>query len=321
MRTRASAAPLVDMGDIYRALDPVLEAIERHRRGHLWFLLLAVPVICIPAAIGFGAWTLVETRSIEIACIGGIGAAIAGAIGIYRLLENDYRHVCKRRFNSRLAAALNLKYLPRGSFNMTELHPHYIFPSYARALPEDNISFVHNKRRVEIQEVIFNQSPSDTNHLFNPFRFTGKRGLIIKVPSRRPFAVHTVVVPKRFVASDRGRARFMGLQNYERAPFGNRQFSKKYYVMSMASDEAHLIFDPAFIERIFEFEKSIGARSLSFSFRQDDIMIYADHAHDFLEAGHLLEPISFAHADKIIHELQALTGLIDALELNAFVGV
>ncbi|MBU0800108.1 MAG: DUF3137 domain-containing protein [Alphaproteobacteria bacterium] len=321
MKRRRNTLAQPDMGTVYGAVEPVLGEMERFRRGHLLFLLVIVPLISVPAGIFSGMYALGLFKS---AMSGYVACAVCGmlvATTIYRIFDRDYRRRCKRRFNRKFAKLMDMRYEPMGTFNIGALHPHYILPAFARGLTEDSLTFIHNGRKIEMQEVIFTPSVAMDVHMFNPKTFAGKRGLIIKIPSRRTFDVHTVVVPKRFVASDRNRARFMGLRNYERAPFGNRRFSEKYYVMSMASDEAHLVFDPAFIERVLAFEKAVGARSLSFSFLDRQILVYADHAHDFLEAGHLLEPISFAHADKIISELQALTRLIDTLELNQFVGV
>lgn len=321
MRPHPSADP-VDRGALYRAVDPVLDDIERHRRGHLLFMIPAIIVLGVPAAVGTALYVAVEGRSFELGVIAGFIMFLFTAYGVFKVLDRDYRRVCKRRFNARLAAAMGMDYKPQGAnVKIGDLHPDYILPAYARAVPEDALIFTHKKRRIIVQEVVFHQTGSRENHLFNPLSFHGTRGLLVIIPSRRIFEAHTVVVPRRLFGSDRNRARFMGLENYEYTPFGNLAFKRKYYVMSTAGDYAHFVFDPAFIERVMAFEEVCGARSLSLSFRKGQILIYADHAHDFLETGSMWRRLDLSLADRITAEVQILTGLIDALEINPHVGV
>jgi hypothetical protein len=310
-----------DTAPLYRTLEPVIAAIERYRRGHLLFMLGAVPLLAVPAgALSSYLATFVFPPGQGV-MVAGIVTALVVALTVWRIFDRDYRRHCKRKFNRRIAAAFGFRYEPLGTFNVAEMYPHYILPPFVRCLTEDSIAFFHNERLVEMQEAIFTQGHLFEHHVFNPLTLGGKRGLVIRIAARRAFPVHTVVVPRRAIASDRDRLRFRGLSRYERAPFGNRQFSEKYYVMSVESREAHMIFDPAFIERLLAFEKALNARSLSISFRGSEIAIYADHAHDFLEAGNLLRPVTLRRVDAILEDARLLTGMIDALALNVYTGV
>jgi hypothetical protein len=320
-----------DLGPLYAAVEPVIDDIERFRRGHLIFFVVCLVFLAVPAflvgafaaviELGKASVAVFEEYGMRTTIVGGVIGYVFFVICTYGMLDRDYRRRCKRKFNRRLTEALGLRYSPGGTFNPGSLYPHYVLPPYARAIPEDSVTFFHNKRKVEIQEARFLRTRTEESHIFNPGGHYGRRGLMIRIWSRRLFAVHTLVVPKRWIASDRDRARFMGLQDYERVPFGNRRFSRKYYVMSKASDEAHFVFDPAFIERILAFEQALGAKSLSLSFMNDEIVFFADHGHDFMEAGHLMRPVTLASVDRIVSDLRQLTDIIDYLELNPYTGV
>lgn len=314
--------PDFDRGVIYRAVDPLFAEIERRRRGHMWFFIIAGPLVSGVAGVAAAAYTLTQVDGFLIAALGGGAMFLTTLYGFYRVLDRDYRMMCKRQFNRRLAEAMGLDYRPRGAgLRLGDFHPDFILPPYARAVPEDALSFPHNGRRITVQEVVFHKTRSAESHLFNPRSFHGKRGLLILVPANRTFEAHTVVVPRRQFRSDRNRARFMGLRNYEYTPFGNLAFRDRYYVMSTAGDYAHFVFDPAFIERVLAFEKICGARSLSFSFRAGHVLIYADHAHDFMEAGGMMRRLTLERADAMIAEMNALTELIDVLALGPYASV
>jgi hypothetical protein len=318
-----------DLGAIYKALDPIIDELERHRR---WNIIFMIPVALIVAPI-VGIYTTLYifshiTITEELFLLSGIlslfiglGGAILSLFTVYRFFDRDYRRFCKRRYNREFARILRMRYEPLGSFFVNELYPHYVLPTFSRCLTEDSLTFRHKGRQIRMQEVIFTRAGINDTHFFNPQSLTGKRGLIIRIPSRRYFKNHVLVVPQRWAASDRDRLRFIGLYHYERAPFGNPQFNDKYYVMTENPMDAHLVFDPAFIERVLAFEKKVGARFLSFSFRRDEIVVFADHPHNFLEAGHLFARPRLEYAAQIIDELRLLTSLVDALELNEFTGV
>lgn len=318
-----------DLGAIYRALDPLIDGLERHRRWNIAFFLIVSLFAAPGAGIAAVATALYYTEGRLalvpfgpfILFITALAAGITTVLAVYRLADRDYRRFCKRRYNREFARILRMRYDPLGSFFVDELLSHYVLPPFKRCLTEDSLEFRHRGRRIRMQEVIFTRVILDEVHMFNPQSFSGKRGLVVRVPSRRWFNKHVVVVPKRWIASDRDRLRFPGLHYYERAPFGNRKFADKYFVMTQDPVEAHLIFDPAFIERIMAFETAVGARSLSLSFREDGVVIYAHHSHNFLELGHLFQRPRLERARQIIAELQALTALIDSLELNKFTGV
>lgn len=327
-----SAPPSLDTPDlsaIYRALDPIIDGLNRHRRWNIAFFIILSALAAPWGGIAAAATLLYLTNGhiallpfgTAILHITVIVAGMTTALAIYRLADRDYRRFCKRRYNREFAKILRMRYDPLGSFFVEGLSSHYVLPPFKRCLTEDSLEFRHKGRRIRMQEVIFTRVPIDEVHIFNPQSFSGRRGIVICVPSRRLLTRHIVVVPQRWIASDRDRLRFPGLHYYERAPFGNRKFSDKYYVMTENPVTAHLVFDPAFIERVLAFEKIVGARSLSFSFRRDEIVIYADHAHNFLEVGHLFQRPRLDRAKQIIDELRTLTSLIDALELNDFTGV
>lgn len=310
-----------DREKLYATLEPIIIALERYRRGHIIFMLL-MAVLFVPATgyltkfLGF-----LFFGSGFPADVAGIVAAAMVMLVLYRIFDRDYRRMCKRRFNRQFAKALDIAYEPMGTFLTDDLDDHFILPGHARGLPQDSLTVIHNGRKIRMQEIIFTRADAFDVNILNPLTFGGPRGLVIRVPTRRHIKRHTLVVPRRAVASDRDKLRYPGLHYYERAPFGNRRFSEKYYVMSEDALEAHIVFDPAFIERVLTFEKETGARALYFSFFRDEIIIFADHAHDFLEAGHLLRPVTLARAENIITDLQTLAALIDSLELNEFTGV
>ena len=316
-----------DLGAIYKALDPLIDALERHRRWNIGFMIVFATITAPFAGLWTSAYTLANMPmiypglSLIIGAIAGLGGAVICAGGAYRIADRDYRRFCKRRYNREFARIMHMRYEPLGSFFVNELYPHYVLPDFSRCLAEDSLTFRHKGRQIRMQEVVFQRIRSKDITVFNADAYGGKRGLVMRIPSRRYFKHHVVVVPRRWVASDRDKNRFVGLRHYERTPFGNRQFSDKYYVMTEKPMDAHLVFDPAFIERVLDFEKKVGARFLSFSFRQDEIVIFADHAHNFLEAGHLFARPRLEYAAQIIDELRLLTSLVDALELNEFTGV
>lgn len=321
----------VDMTNLYSTALPVLEDMDRFRRGSVIFYLCCAVMLVLPAFLaGWGvAWFLnLQITDMQLTkdtynlygLVIGIITYIGLLIGTYQILNQDYRKRCKRKFNHRLTKVLGLRYMPFGNFEPGAFYPHYILPPFSRAVAEDHLSFTYEKRKIEIQEARFFYYTPDKRY-FNRPAYHGRRGLMVRVQSRRYFATHTVVVPKRMVASDRDRARFMGLVDYENIPFGNHHFKRKYHVMAENAVNAHMIFDHAFIERIFAFEKALGARSLSFSFMAGEIAFYAEHAHDFLETGNMFTTIDFATVDRILDELRHLTDIIEHLELDEFTGV
>jgi hypothetical protein len=325
----ASSEPVLDnpdLGAIYAALDPLMDTLERHRRWNIGFMIPATIVVA-PCA---GLWTAIETASffrepawltLTVAAMVFVFATIAAIFTVYRFFDRDYRMFCKRRYNREFARMLRMRYDPLGSFFVNELHHHYVLPPYRLCLAEDSLTFRHKGRQIRMQEVLFTLAGIYETTFLNRKSLTGKRGLVIRIPSRRYFKDHVLVVPKRWVASDRDRRRFIDLQHYERAPFGNHKFAERYYVMTENPVTAHLVFDHAFIERILSFEKAVGAKSLSFSFHNDEIVIYADHAKNFLELGGLFQPPRLERAKDIIDELRLLTSLVDSFDLNEFTGV
>ena len=317
-----------DLGAIYAALDPLMDTLERHRRWNIGFMI-PLTIIVAPCA---GLWTAVEVASLlrvrepdwlalAVVVTVFVCATIAAIFTVYRFFDRDYRLFCKRRYNRGFARMLRMRYDPLGSFFVNDLYHHYVLPPYRRCLTEDSLTFRHKGRMVRMQEVLFTLAGIYETTFLNPKSLTGKRGLVIRIPSRQYYKHHVLVVPKRWIASDRDRKRFIGLQHYERAPFGNHKFADKYYVMTENPVTAHLVFDHAFIESILSFEAAVGARALSFSFRQDEIVIYADHPKNFLELGGLFQRPRLERAKDIIDELRILTSLIDSFDLNAFTGV
>ena len=111
------------------------------------------------------------------------------------------------------------------------------------------------------------------------------------------------------------------MHHYERTPFGNPKFGRRYDVLSEEHTDAHDIFNPDFIEKFLLFEKLSGAKSLSASFKKREIVIYARGARNLFEPGHLLSPVNTDSIRKVYEEIQALEDLVQSLKLNPYVGL
>lgn len=306
--------------ELYTRLEPIIDRLERRRRGHLLFTLIVGLAVALLAGLCGAAMAVAYAG--EMAAIPGFAFyALLALTGITVMFDRDFRRSCKRTYNRELARAMKIRYEPMGTFNIGALHHHYIMPPFARGLTEDSLSLRYRGRLIRMQEVVFARHGIFDTHFLRPRGYTGRRGLIILIPARRDFPVHTLALSRRIAANERDRLRFKGMQDYERIPFGNRRFSEKFYVMSFAGDEAHFVLDPALIENILALESALKARSLSISFRDRQIMIYAEHPRNFMEAGSLLRPVNLARAEEIITDIQMLCALVDHLPLNDYVGV
>lgn len=311
--------------DIIKILEPHLAHLEKTRRGHLLFTIIvtlilsivSIPIILLlfagvyfaPSAESFYLFFLVAPAGLTILTM------------TYIAFDYDFRRKAKKLIVTEITTALNIKYKPLGNFKAGSIYDHYILPDYGRETSEDGLTFKYDGRQVDIQETKFHP-PQNTDGAAAFFQnIMPERGLLICVETRKKQAFHTVLLPKRRLRGWVHKQRFLGMRHYHSVPFGIPAIDRNYTILSEKPSEAHFIFDPAFTERILSFEKLLGARNMSLSFKNNKFIIYARYAHNFFEPGHLLNPVTNKTIIKVMSEIIALEEILQALKLNPYVGL
>ncbi|MEC7028075.1 MAG: DUF3137 domain-containing protein [Pseudomonadota bacterium] len=339
--------------DVVMNMSDEIDELERKRKGHVWgwlfFSILSCSIV-VPVL-----YLLVTVRVQDVPPLIYVVLFFIGALLFwwnYSVADKDYRRRTKQKFMFALARTLKMKYSPTGLFKIGQVYDHHILERYARSHEEDGLSFVYLDRDVHLQEYatekttpsspsilegvidvltdtmwshsIWQGLSSSMSHsggswnIPNARHTAGKRrNLLLRIETRKQHPHHTLLVPRRWLR----RGTYWLRPEFRRTPFNNFKLMRKYMLVSTDDVQTHDIFNPAFTEVFFEFEKALDARSMSMSIKGGEVVVSAEHCKNLFELSHLLSPISAKSIARVISELVLCRMMIDELKLSPYVGL
>jgi hypothetical protein len=307
---------------ICREKENQILALDKKRKGHLIFLpimILLSSVFAAPFVDLELSQKLGEPLPLWMAYV---ATCIFCTLIFFPAFDQDYRRKAKRDFMKMMAQSLDLQYRRGGVMALGALSAHGIFPPYTSSKVEEGFKGLYKGFVIELQDFMIKTVRSAERFDFRSLIY-GKtiRGVVIRIGLKKTLKNHTILIPSNMANGFLVRNLNKKFFAHEDTPFSSNQFKESYTVLSTDPSEAHYILDPAVIERVMALKEMMRAQWLEISFRDRELIIYAQYTHNFFEIGSLLSPVNVLTIERALREMNAIKGIVDTLELTPYAGL
>lgn len=309
---------------IYKNHESKLALLEKRRIGHVWFLL-GLSLVALVASFLIAAFSIpfIGHFMPPLTFFTVFFVCFAGFLSIsYPALDRDYRRKAKHFYMQLMAKSLKLSYRPCGFIKLGSLYEHQILPPYTTHRVEEGFRGKYRDFEIEFQD--FRIRPVKRFSFFDYrsyLKHHSLKGLLIRIHLNKHLNHHTVLIPSFMTHSFMKRTLHKKFKSHEDINFVYRKFKRRYTVLSTQAVEAHYVLDPAVIERIMKLGELLDAKWVEMSFRDREFVIYAQHAKNFFEIGHLLRPVNVLTIEESLLEMKSLREILNVMELNPYAGL
>jgi hypothetical protein len=310
---------------ICRENESYIISLEKRRRGHLWFMIIAAFILAGVAAPILWFFVPLHLRLPEPPFEMRFALVIAYVTFLFLLFpifDADYRRKAKGEFLPLMARATGLEFRHNGFIRLGDIYEHHILPPYTVREVEEGFRGRHRNFDIEFQD--FKISPVRDGFFFDwrsLLAFKPLRGVIIRVGLNKSLKYHTVLMPSFMANGFLKRVMHEKFTFHKSVKFAYRRFLRDYTIMATHEIEAHYVFDPAVIERVMALGELLKADWLEISFKDREMVFYAQYAANFFEIGGLLRPVNVLTVERGLAEIHALKSILDILELTPHAGL
>ena len=299
---------------------PVLEEVETARlaaRKEFNFRLAISFIVGIPvfAAAALFGWDMVGPEDKDIFATGGILAAAGAGFWVNRPRKR-FLVAFKKQVLEPVARFFDLDFEPDGLDLCTEF-------------TDTGILHEHDERA---HEDCFRGRYRDVNIAFEEIRLIrvrrtkrGKRrttvfdGIAVILRMNKEFQGHTIVKEDLGSALNWFRDKVTRL---ETVTLEDPRFEDTFEVFSTDQVEARYLLTPAFMDRLLAVSDAFGGAKLRACFLNNRLYLLIPYKKDLFEAASLSQTVLETEPlRKVLVQINALRGIVDALKLNEKLGI
>ncbi|MEM9555925.1 MAG: DUF3137 domain-containing protein [Acidobacteriota bacterium] len=287
--------------------------VVRQRQWIGFALVLVVWLACVPFVIAGDGVRIA-------ALIVGLVAAIA-ALSWSQAPAVEYKKAYKERVLPALAGSFGtFQYEAEGSIPASTVERFGILPSHDRASGEDYFSGSYKGVGLEFSEATLKEERGSGK---NKRWVTVFRGVLVRLQMNKRFVGETIL---RRDSGSVGNF-FSGLfQRTERIRLEDPHFEELFEVFGSDQVEARYLLTPAFMQRLVDLCNTLGSDKIAGVFFAETLFLAIPHGKG--KTKDLFEPPAFSkpaddpgEALRLMAEIEAILGVVDALQLDQRTGV
>jgi len=279
---------------------PQLHGMESDRKRAHGRAMLIVPAAILFALVG--SFVLFRRFNNTEFLFWGVGLSFMGGFGLYAYLMRKVQAQTKNVLVGEVAKFLGWEFSSAATAPAAfEAYKNYkMVPGFSRASFEDRLFGQGHGAHFSMVEAHLEKKGDKSYH-------TVFRGFLLEIDFHQSFHSTTLVLRDRGLFN---RKQFKGLK---RVGMASPKWEKMFEAYGTDQVEARVKLDPAFMEKLMELEESVDGKKIRFGFFDNRLHVICETKNRY-EPGSMLKPLTDpARMQKIIDEVDALYGVIDAV--------
>jgi hypothetical protein len=224
--------------------------------------------------------------------------------------EREYAEAYKNNLLPKIAESFGLSYSLRGIMPEKKIRDAGLVPHFTSARAEDFFRGEYQDGHISFFQLTLEETSGSGK---NRRTVTVFEGLAVEITlPKKMFYGHTILTSDRSGLSEWLTEKSVGL---ERAGLVDPVFEERFTVFTNDQVEARYLVDPAMMERILNLHEVHGAYPMSFSCREDSVLILLQSHKNFFEPQELENPVDAAggEPEKLRQEITGFLSMMDHL--------